>query len=51
MVRTRVPVEVHEAFYNAAARRGMTVTDLLGELMAREAGVPYSTQEALPRTA
>lgn len=52
MVRTRVSVAVHAAFYTEAARRGITVTDFLGELMAREVGVPYSsTQEALPRTA
>ena len=31
-----------------AARRGMTVTDLIGELLATEVGIPYQTQEGLP---
>ena len=31
-----------------AAARGMTLTDLVGQLLAAETGVPYQTQATLP---
>jgi predicted HicB family RNase H-like nuclease len=46
-VKARVPVPLFEALYTEAARRGMTVNDLVGLLLSREVGVPYSSQEAL----
>ncbi len=41
---------MHEALYLEAARRCMTVNDLLGELIGQELGVPYRPQEALKIT-
>ena len=51
LVRAKMPVRLRDAAYQEAARRGMTFTDLLGELLAEATGVPYTTQEALDKTA
>jgi hypothetical protein len=50
-VKARVPVPLFEALHTEAARRGMTVNDLVGLLLSREVGVPYSSQEALSLSA
>ncbi len=47
VVRARLPVHLRTALQDEAARRGVTLNDFLGELIAREVGVPYSSQEAL----
>jgi len=44
----KLPTPLLEAVREHAARRGMTVTDLVGELLAAEVGMPYLTQEGLP---
>lgn len=36
------------ALKERAAHQGMTVTDLVGELVATEVGLPYQAQEGLP---
>jgi hypothetical protein len=47
-VRAQLPIPLVEAVYSDAERRGMTVTDWLGETLSREVHVPYYfTQEAL----
>ena len=46
-VRARVPVQLRRALQQEAARRGMTVNDLIGETLADLTGVPYADQEAL----
>lgn len=46
-VRAKLPVVLAEALQDEAVRRGMTVTDLMGQLAADATGVPYATQEAL----
>ena len=46
-VRAKVPVSLRRAVQEEAARRGMTVNDLVGELLADCTGVPYTSQEAL----
>lgn len=51
MVRARMPRPLAAALRSEAERRGMTLNDLLGELAARETGVPYNPQECLPLTA
>jgi predicted HicB family RNase H-like nuclease len=50
-VRARVPVTLWDALHDEAARRGMTVNDLVGEHLAALVGVPYSPQEALSLSA
>ncbi len=51
MVAARLPRPLAEAAHEHAARRGMTITDFVGELIAAEVGTIYQTQEVLPRTA
>lgn len=46
-IRTRLPDRLYEALHAEAARRGMTVNDLVGEQIAELTGVAYSPQEAL----
>ena len=46
-VRARVPIQLRRALQEEAARRGMTVNDLIGETLADLTGVPYAEQEAL----
>jgi predicted HicB family RNase H-like nuclease len=46
-VRARVPISLRRALQEEAARRGMTVNDLVGETLAELTGVPYTEQEAL----
>ncbi len=46
-----LPRPLLAAAHEHAARAGMTLTDLVGELLAAEVGTTYQTQEALPRTA
>lgn len=46
----KLPTPLLEAVREHAAQRGMTVTDLVGELLAAEVGMPYMTQEGLPLT-
>ena len=48
LVNFKLPVALLEAMKAHAARRGMTATDLVGELLAAELGLPYQTQEGLP---
>ncbi len=50
-VSFKFPAPLLVAMRERAAERGMTATDLVGELIAAEVGISYSTQEALPRTA
>ncbi len=45
-----LPTAFHVAVKKHAAERGMTITDLVGELLATEIGMPYETQEGLPLT-
>jgi hypothetical protein len=47
-VRAKLPVRLVRALQDRATRRGMTLTDLIGELASKETGIPYSDQEALP---
>jgi len=42
-----LPPALHEAVRAEAERRGTTVNDFVGELLADVTGVPYSPQEAL----
>ena len=42
-----MPVSLRRALQQEAARRGMTVNDLVGETLAELTGVPYTEQEAL----
>lgn len=42
-----MPVQLRRALLEEAARRGMTVNDLVGETLAELTGVPYDPQEAL----
>ena len=46
-----LPTSLLAAAQAAAAERGMTFTDLMGELIAEELGVPYQIQEALSLSA
>lgn len=46
----KMPVHLLETLRFHAAGRGMTVTDLVGETLARELGIPYMKQETLPLT-
>lgn len=48
LVSYKLPTPLLEAVREHVARRGMTVTDLVGELLAAEVGVSYQTQDALP---
>ncbi len=49
-IDTRVPTPLYLAAKSCAERRGMTLTDLVGELLAAEVGQPYQNQEGLPLT-
>lgn len=49
-MKHRVPPALRDAVLAEASRHGMTVNDWIGELLADELGVPYTTQEALPLT-
>ena len=40
-------MSLRRALQQEAARRGMTVNDLVGETLAELTGVPYADQEAL----
>lgn len=51
LIRAKLPVKLAEALQDEASRRGMTLTDLIGELAAQATGVPYVHQEALSLTA
>jgi hypothetical protein len=44
----KLPTPLLAAMREHAAKRGMTATDLVGELLAAEIGMPYHTQEGLP---
>jgi len=46
-LKSRLPRQLHCAVHAEAARRGVTVNDLVGEMLAELTGVPYSPQEAL----
>ena len=48
LVNFKLPTHLIEAMKSHAERRGMTATDLVGELLAAEVGVPYLLQEGLP---
>jgi hypothetical protein len=50
-VRAKLPVRLAEALQAEAARLGITVTDLIGEMAAERTGVPYVTQERLSLSA
>jgi hypothetical protein len=41
-IRVNLPTELAAALQAQAAREGMTVTDVLGELAAWHTGVPYA---------
>lgn len=47
-VFARLPRALADAAQVHAARQGMSINDLVGLLLSREVGVPYSDQEALP---
>lgn len=44
----RLPTHLMTALKERAAHQGMTVTDLVGKLVATEVGLPYMPQEGLP---
>ncbi len=46
-LKARMPEQLYAAALEEAARRGMTLTDFVGELIADSTGVPYTAQEAL----
>lgn len=46
-LKARMPERLYAAAIAEAERRGMTLTDLVGESLADLTGVPYITQEAL----
>lgn len=48
LVNYRLPRHLTEALEERARARGMTLTDLVGETLARECGVTYQLQEGLP---
>lgn len=52
-LKVRVPDALHSAMAAAAARQGKTLNDYLGEMLARDTGVPYypSAEEQLPQSA
>lgn len=50
-IRVRLPVALANGVRALAAKRGMTINDLIGELMAEQTGVPYQQQEALSLSA
>jgi predicted HicB family RNase H-like nuclease len=50
-VITRLPRALADAAQEHAARQGMSFNDLVGLLLSREVGVPYSDQEALSLSA
>lgn len=43
-VKVRLPVSLAKAFQAEAQRRGMTVTDLVGQFAEQLTGVPYAAQ-------
>jgi predicted HicB family RNase H-like nuclease len=47
----RLPQTLAEAAQKLAEQRGVTLNDLVGELLAGEVGVAYSDQEVLPISA
>lgn len=47
-MQCKLPIVLADAAHDHAARRGMTLTDLIGELLADATGQPYKPQEALP---
>jgi hypothetical protein len=47
-VSFKLPTPLLDAMREHAAQRGMTATDLVGELLAAEVGMKYQTQEGLP---
>jgi predicted DNA binding CopG/RHH family protein len=49
-VNFKLPRPLIAAIKQQAAERGMTITDLVGEALASEVGVPYQPQEGLPLT-
>jgi hypothetical protein len=50
-VITRLPRALADAAQEHAARQGMSFNDLVGLLLSREVGVPYSDQEGLSLSA
>jgi hypothetical protein len=44
----KLPTPLIAAVRKHVAERGMTATDLVGELLAAEVGMPYQIQEGLP---
>ncbi len=46
-VRARVPIPLRRAAEGRAKALGMTLNDYVGQLLAEDTGVPYSTQEGL----
>lgn len=44
----KLPVPLLDALREHVARSGMTATDVVGEAIAAELGVPYQVQEGLP---
>jgi hypothetical protein len=50
-VFARLPRALADAAQEHATRQGMSLNDLVGELLSREVGVPYSDQEALSLSA
>lgn len=47
-MQCKLPDPLLVAARQRAAARGMTLTDLVGGLLAAETGVPYQTQATLP---
>jgi predicted HicB family RNase H-like nuclease len=50
-VKARLPERLAEAFQAEAARRGITITDWIGQFAAEQTGIPYDPQEALKLSA
>lgn len=47
-MNTRQPRVLADAAEAEATRRGITLTDYIGQLLAGDLGIPYDTQEELP---
>lgn len=49
-VKVRLPDALAVAFQQEAERRGISVTDWIGQFAAEQTGIPYQPQEELPLT-
>jgi hypothetical protein len=47
-VKVRLPDALAAAFQQEAERRGISITDWIGQFASEQTGIPYQPQEALP---